>query len=198
MSRTSSPSQCTGGPRPRTRTRARPLWSSSEPRGCCGSGRRRSGWSSWRGAAARAGSGPSSAWRPAGSEPGCCCCRRPGRAPGLAARPSSGGNCPAWGRPGPRPSESSLQTQRHRHAEHCHHPAQFSLKEQSVVLLTNNQNTLCSHDWINKLTLKDKSTVHTVADPATFLASNRVLGPDVPLRTACLFTDGSKFVLLPH
>ena len=31
-----------------------------------------------------------------------------------------------------------------------------------------------------------------VADPATFLASNSVLGPYCPLRTAGLFTDGIK------
>ena len=33
-----------------------------------------------------------------------------------------------------------------------------------------------------------------VGDPATFLASNSILGPYFPLRTACLFTD----ILLPH
>ena len=31
-------------------------------------------------------------------------------------------------------------------------------------------------------------------DPATFLALNSVLGPYVPLRTACLFTCGKKFI----
>ena len=29
-----------------------------------------------------------------------------------------------------------------------------------------------------------------MADPATFLVSNRVLGPDLPLRTVCLFSCG--------
>ena len=37
-----------------------------------------------------------------------------------------------------------------------------------------------------------------VADPATFLASNSVVGPYFPLRAARLLTDGTKFVLLPH
>ena len=35
-----------------------------------------------------------------------------------------------------------------------------------------------------------------VADPATFLASNSVLGPYFPLRAADLFTYGNRFVLL--
>ena len=57
-------------------------------------------------------------------------------------------------------------------------------------------NSLCCHDWmkrINKLILKS-NIIYTVllclhvADPATFLASDSVLGPDFPLRTTCLFT----------
>ena len=50
---------------------------------------------------------------------------------------------------------------------------------------------------MNKLTLKD-NTVYTVllhlyvADPATFLSSDSVLGPYSPLRTAGLFTDGKN------
>ena len=35
-----------------------------------------------------------------------------------------------------------------------------------------------------------------VADPATFLTSNRVLGPYFPLRTACLFSYGKKCIFL--
>ena len=48
---------------------------------------------------------------------------------------------------------------------------------------------------MKELTLKD-NTVYTVllcvyvADPATFLASNSVLGPYSPLKTACLLTYG--------
>ena len=58
------------------------------------------------------------------------------------------------------------------------------------------------------LTLRE-NTIYTVllclyvADPATFLAPNSILGPSLALRIAYLLTRGKKihsteFVLLPH
>ena len=52
--------------------------------------------------------------------------------------------------------------------------------------------TLCFHDWRNKLTLKDDTVSHRltfyVADPAIFPASHSVLGYYFLLTTACLFS----------
>ena len=65
---------------------------------------------------------------------------------------------------------------------------------QSSCLCLNklNKQTLCFHDWINKLTLKDNTVSYCLymEDPATFLASNSVLVPPFPLRSACLFCYG--------
>ena len=56
--------------------------------------------------------------------------------------------------------------------------------------------------WCDNTPHWKDNTIYTVllflyvADLATILALNIVLGPYVPLRTACLLTDGKKYIFL--
>ena len=61
-----------------------------------------------------------------------------------------------------------------------HHPNQFSWA-----------------NWMTKLTLKGNTISYCLylADPASFLASDSVLGPYFPLRTACLFSSINSLYL---